>query len=137
MPRAKRVNVERRQAPAFMAKADEFAEAARSSLQAGRKDAAVLEAIHAAISATDAVTCALAGTRSTDPDHARAADLLEETGPRGDVANHAKQLRQLLSNKNAVEYESRRTTSREAADAVKRAERFVDWARGLIAASRL
>ena len=137
MPRAKRVNVERRQARAFLAKADEFVAAARSSLEAGRRDAAILDAIHAAISATDAVTCAFAGTRSTDPDHARAADLLEEIDPMGDVASHARQLRQLLAKKNAVEYESRRATSKEAADAVKRAERFVEWAQDLVAAAKL
>lgn len=137
MPRAKRIDVERRQAGAFLAKADEFVEAARSSLEAGRRDATVLAAIHAAISATDAVTCALAGTRSTDPDHSRAADLLEEVGSKGQIANHARQLRQLLASKNAVEYESRRATAREATDAVKRAERFVEWAHGLIAPAKL
>ena len=119
MPRSKRIDVERRQARAFLTKSDEFLAAARASKEAGRNDAAMLEAIHAAISATDAVTCALAGIRSTDPDHSRAADLLEEIGPKGEVATHARQLRQLLANKNVVEYESRRTT---AAGSVRLAE---------------
>jgi hypothetical protein len=60
-------------------------------------DAAMLNAIHAGISATDAVTIALAGIRSTDPDQARAADLLDEvaTGP-GEARTTARKLRQLL-----------------------------------------
>jgi hypothetical protein len=35
-------------------------------------------AIHAAISGTEAAAIALAGVRSTDPDHQRAGDLLDE-----------------------------------------------------------
>ena len=101
-------------------------------------DAAMLDAIHAAISAADAVTVALAGQRSADPDHGRAADLLDEVGGRSsEVRAHARQLRQLLGRKNAVEYESRRATAREAADAVKRADRLVAWASGVVEAAKL
>jgi len=97
----------------------------------------MLDAIHAAISAADAVTCALAGVRSTDPDHSRAADLLEEIGPKGEVASHARQLRQLLANKNAVEYESRRTRAGEVSDSLKRAERLTEWASRVVTAAKV
>lgn len=137
MPKGKRVRLDRRQAGAFLTKATEFLEAANASALAGRRDAAMLDAIHASISAADAVACALAGVRSTDPDHSRAADLLEEIGPKGEVATHARQLRQLLAKKNAVEYESRRTKAAEVKDSLKRAERFVEWARGIVAAAKL
>jgi HEPN domain-containing protein len=136
MPPGKQIAVDRRQSRAFITKAEEFLEGARASSEAGRNDAAMLDSIHAAISATDAVTCALGGIRSTDPNHARAADLLEEIGPKGEVASHARQLRQLLANKNTVEYESRRATARETADALKRAERFVSWASDVVVAAR-
>jgi hypothetical protein len=53
----------------------------------------MLNAVHAAISATDAVCVALAGRRSEDPDHQRAADLLQEIGGKsGDVTNSVKQV---------------------------------------------
>jgi hypothetical protein len=39
-----------------------------------------LNAVHAVISAADAVCVALSGRRSADPDPQRAADLLEEIG---------------------------------------------------------
>jgi hypothetical protein len=98
----------------------------------------MLNAIHAAISAADAVTVAVAGIRSADPDHLRAADLLQEVGGGpGELANHSSQLRELLSRKNVVEYESRRATLREATDAVKRAERLVTWARQVLKDARL
>jgi hypothetical protein len=45
VPRGKRVNVERRQARAFLTKSDEFVAAARASKEAGRNDATMLEAI--------------------------------------------------------------------------------------------
>jgi HEPN domain-containing protein len=134
--KGKRVKVERTQARSHLEKAEEFLAAADSSLESGRHDAAMLDAIHAAISAADAVTVALAGVRSTDPDHARAADLLEEVGPSGDVARHARQLRQLIARKNVVEYEARRSRATEASDAVKRARRFVGWARTVVEAAQ-
>lgn len=53
-------------------------EEARAAAAAGRSDAAMLSAIHAAISAADAVTVALAGRRSADPDHQAVADLSDQ-----------------------------------------------------------
>ena len=47
----------------------------------------------------------------------------------------ARQLRALLARKNAGEYESRRATAKEAADAVARATRLVEWARGVVRTS--
>ena len=76
MARGKTAQVRRNEAPLYLDKAVQFLEQGRSGLDAGRNDAALLDAIHAAISATDAVTTALAGVRSTDPDHQRAADEL-------------------------------------------------------------
>lgn len=126
---AKVVRTARSQAALYLGKAQEFGSEARAALEDGRHDAAMLNAIHAAISAGDAVAVAIAGVRSADPDHQRAADLLTDAA-RGssEIANRAKQLRTLLQKKNLVEYESRRATAKEAADAVERAERLVRWA---------
>src|SRR5262249_45968941 len=68
--------VYRRDATQHLGKAISFIEAAEAELEAGRADAAALCAIHAAIAAADSVTVALAGQRSTDPDHQRAVTLL-------------------------------------------------------------
>ncbi|HEX9823143.1 MAG TPA: HEPN domain-containing protein [Actinomycetota bacterium] len=127
--RRKTVQVRRQEAPQFLGKAAQFADAARSSLESDRRDAALLDSVHAVISAADAVTAGLAGVRSADPDHQRSLDLLEEVvGSSAAVRVHVRQARTLLAKKNVVEYESRRATAREAADAVARAERFVAWA---------
>ncbi len=115
----------------------EFRDAAARELSDERYDAAMLAAVRAVISANDAVTAVLAGIRSTDPDHKRAADLLEEvSGGSPEVRAQVRQLRELLARKIVVEYESRRATKREALDASNRADRFVAWAQEVVDRAR-
>ena len=57
---------------------DQFVKAAQSELERKRYDSALPNAVHSGISSTDSVTTALFGRRSTDPDHDRPVDLLEE-----------------------------------------------------------
>jgi hypothetical protein len=80
----------------------------------------------------------LAGVRSVDPDHQRAADLLEEVaGSAAEGRERARQLRALLARKNAVEHESRKASAKDARDGVESAARLVDWAEAFIATARL
>jgi len=136
--RRKTVATRRSEARLYLAKAKQFSAEATAAMNGSRNDAAMLNAVHAAISATDAVCVALAGRRSTDSDHQRAADLLQEIGGTSrDVTNSVKQVRMLLAKKNVVEYESRQASAREASEVVKRADRFVEWASRTIEAARL
>jgi HEPN domain-containing protein len=136
--KGKTAQARRGEAKLYLDKAVQFIEQARSGLDSGRNDAALLNAIHAAISGTDAATVALAGVRSVDPDHQRAADLLEEVAASAaEGRERARQLRALLARKNAVEYESRKAGAKDARDGVERAARIVDWAKDLIAKARL
>ncbi len=128
----------RSEARLYLAKAQQFSAEAIAAINNSRNDAAMLNAVHAAISATDAVGVALAGRRSTDPDHQRAADLLQEVGGRSrGIVSHVRQLRMLLAKKNLVEYESRQASAKEAREAVQRAERIVRWASQTIEAAQL
>ncbi len=127
--RSRTVITSRGEAPLYQAKAEQFVEQARIALESSRHDAALLNSIHAAISAADAVAVALSGRRSADPDQQRAVDLLEEVGGGSEsITIHARQLRALIAKKNTVEYESRRARAKEAAEAVARAVRIVEWA---------
>lgn len=138
MAKGKTTQVRRGEARLYLDKAVQFIEQARSGLDADRNDAALLDAIHAAISSTDAATVALAGVRSTDPDHQHAADLLEEVaGSAPEGRERARQLRTLLARKNTVEYESRKASVKDARDGVERAGRIVDWAKDVLAKARL
>ena len=138
MAKGKTTQVRRGEARLYLDKAVQFIEQARSGLDADRNDAALLDAIHAAISSTDAATVALAGVRSTDPDHQHAADLLEEVaGSAPEGRERARQLRTLLARKNTVEYESTKASVKDARDGVERAGRIVDWAKDVLAKARL
>jgi len=138
MARGKTAQIRRGEARLYLEKAIQFSEQARAGLDAGRNDAALLDAIHAAISGTDAATVALAGVRSIDPDHQRAADLLEEVvASAQEGRERARQLRALLARKNTVEYESRKASMKDARDGVERADRIVDWAKEVLAKARL
>jgi hypothetical protein len=130
--RRKTLSASRAESNLYLAKGTQFLEEAMTAVREQRHDAAMLNAIHSGISAADAIAVALAGRRSADPDHQRAVDLLEDVLPIPEP-KHVEQLRLLLAAKNAMEYESRRATAKEATDAVKRASRVVEWARTLIA----
>ncbi len=134
----KTVAVPKAEARLYLGKAEEFLAEAAAALAGNRHDAAMLNAIHAAISAADAVTAGLAGRRSADPDHQRAADLLQQIAAGSDeIGTWVRQLRTLLAKKNAVEYESRKATPREARDSVERADRVVSWAREVVQRAKL
>jgi uncharacterized protein (UPF0332 family) len=136
--RRKTVVVSRAEARLYLEKTEQFLQEGRSALERSQYDAAMLNAIHAAIGASDAVTAVLAERRSADPDHQRAVDLLEEVAwQSGEIKARVRQLRMLLAKKNVVEYESRRATAKEAADSMERAERFVRWASEIVRRARV
>jgi HEPN domain-containing protein len=119
--------VRREEAYSYLGKADEFLESANRALAAGLWDAAGLGAVHAAISAADAVMVFRGGIRSAEQDHRVARDLLEEiVGPEAKpVLRH---LSAVLAKKNLVEYEQRRLKEKEAIEMVAHARRFLSWA---------
>lgn len=127
MAKGKVVEVPRRTASLHLKKGREFLDEAQVALDRLAYDAALLNAIHAVIAATDAVCVAYAGRRSGDPDHQRAGDLLLEVigAP---ARSQLVLLRTLLAKKNLVEYESRRASRKEGLEGVKKATRFVGWA---------
>lgn len=133
----KTVQIGRKQAKDYLSKAEQFLQAALRARGSAMHDAAMLSAVHAAISAADSVTVALAGVRSADPDHRRVVDLVQQVVGSGRRSERAKQLDQLIAAKNSVEYESRRATAKDADQAVKRAERVVLWAREEVERARL
>jgi HEPN domain len=122
----------------YAGKAREFLAEAEDALGSERFDAAILNAIHAGISSADAVSVALAGVRSSDPDHDRAIDLLKEVASgSSELPTKARQLQHLLQRKSTVGYQSRRATRHEADDAVTRARRLVEWAERQVALAKL
>lgn len=119
------------QVRSYLSKAEEFAEAAVSDLEAGRNIAATSLAIHAGINAADAVCGARLGQRAAGQDHEQVLALLSQAGPDGVAL--AKDLRRLLPLKTKAEYDPDDVAPAVAAKAVERAQRCVDIARRVAA----
>ena len=124
--RGRTKNVTAAQVRAYAGRADEYAAAAASVLQAGRYIAATSLAIHAAINAGDAVCGARLGQRAAGDDHDQVLVLLRQAGRDG--ADVAADLRRLLPLKTKAEYEPDEIAS-VATKAVERAQRCTIVAR--------
>jgi HEPN domain-containing protein len=113
----------------FLKKAQEYLAAAEDSLAAGRHTPAAGDAIHAGISAKDAIVTALTGTTSKGKNHAAAAgELKQALGRRSDTAAAERTFRELISAKSDVEYGVALVTVAKAEPLVRRARTLVDLA---------
>ncbi len=113
----------------FLKKAQEYLAAAEDSLAAGRHTPAAGDAIHAGISAKDAIVTALTGTTGKGRNHAAAAgELRQALGKRSDTAAAERALRELISAKGDVEYGVALVTVAKAEPLVRRARTLVDLA---------
>ena len=115
------------QVRAYAGKAEEYAAAAASELDAGRCVAATSLAIHAAINAADAVCGARIGQRAAGEGHDQVLVLLRQAGKDG--AEIESELRRLLPLKAKAQYEPDDIAPTVAAKAVERAERCILVAR--------
>ncbi len=121
-----------RKSHVYLRKSTEFLRAAEASLSGGDWNAAGLGAVHAGISAVDAVTTWMLGERSRDADHERSSQLVRRTGL-DDADDRAEQFVRLIRDKNLIEYEAREYEAHEAEVATKRARRLVAWADSVVA----
>lgn len=113
----------------FLSKAQEYLAAAEDSLAAGRHTPAAGDAIHAGISAKDAIVTALTGTTTKGKNHATAAgELKRALGKRPDAPDAERALRELISAKSDVEYGVALVTVAKANPLVRRARTLVDLA---------
>ena len=119
--------VEHAKSAIYLRKADEFGAAMVQAAAAKNWNAVGLNAIHAVISATDALTSFHLGKRSRSQDHEDVIVLLREL-PLEDVSAKASQALEVLRLKNRVEYEARLFEEDEANVVQLRAERFLAWA---------
>lgn len=134
MPRPKRTKpVSGAQVRAYAGKAEEYADAAASEIEAGRCIAATSLAIHAGINAADAVCGARLGERAAGEDHDQVLTLLRQAGPDGTKVE--KELRRLLPLKTKAEYEPDDVAPGVATKATERAQRCVAVARTVAAGS--
>jgi hypothetical protein len=116
-------------ARAFLRKAEEYLASAEDNLVAERYTAASGDAIHAGISAKDAIVTALTGATRKGKDHAAAAkELRAALGTRAEAPAAEKALRELIGAKGDVEYGTALLTATKAGPLVRRARLLVDLA---------
>lgn len=112
----------------YLKKAREFADAMEAALEGNQWNAAALAAVHAAISAGDALLAAFVGVRSAEQDHRHIVTLLaDHLGECGDQA--ARHVQRAIARKNLVEYEERLVKEADAlqmAEHVRRLLRLVE-----------
>jgi HEPN domain-containing protein len=132
--KTKRKSVAQDNAGKYLSKADEYLRTSNSAIANGDYHAAGLNAVHAAISANDAVTVFHGAVRSSSEDHRDAANLLREIAPPGaeDWEKQATRLGRIIAQKSTVAYGFTTITSKDAEYLVQQAERFVHWARGVV-----
>jgi len=117
------------QARAFLRKAKEYLAVAQDSLELERMTAAAGNAIHAGISAKDAIVILLTGATIKSSDHQQAVKELRAAlagKPEGAPCERA--LRELIGAKSDVEYGVFMIEQPKAAALVRRAQMLVDTA---------
>ena len=117
----------------YLQKADEYLASARDNLDLERATPAAGDAIHAGISAKDAIVTMLTGATSKAKDHAKSArELRTALGTRSEAASAEKALRELITIKGDVEYGTTLITLAKAGPLVRRAQALVDLANQIV-----
>jgi HEPN domain-containing protein len=120
---------QRNHAKAFLKKAEEYLASAEDNLAADRHTPAAGDAIHAGISAKDAIVTVLTGASRKAKDHAAAAkELGQALGHRSEAAAAEKALRELVSAKGDVEYGVALVQKAKAEPLIRRARTLIELA---------
>jgi len=119
--------IERREYKTYLKKASEFYDMMLQAKKRGKWNAVGLNAVHCAISSSDAMLVFYAGIRSISDDHLAVIDLLSNSIKLPDVKSKRETLRKILVQKSIIEYEDRDFTQKEALEILKLTERFYSW----------
>ena len=119
--------IERGEYKTYLKKASEFYDTALHAKERQKWNAVGLNAVHCAISSSDAMLVFYAGIRSKSDDHLSVIDLLFSSVRLPEVKSKCETLRKILVKKSLIAYENRDFTQREALEILKLTERFYTW----------
>ena len=119
--------VERSSYKDFKFKATDFYHGIAVAQQASLWHTMGVVAVHATISIGDALTTNYLGMRSTADDHRLAKEILLKIQIEA-MEQYANVYGRIVAKKNAITYERRSFTQKEALDIAKQAQRFYEWA---------
>jgi HEPN domain-containing protein len=108
----------------YLTNAENSLKVSKIALKEGAYDAAVMNAVHGAINALDALTTYFLGKRSSGQ-HANPPTLTKSIFTPQKQGDIEKQYKSLISLKNASEYQPDMMNSKEAENSVKAAERIL------------
>jgi len=112
----------------YLKKAEELMETAKDAYIKERWNATVINCIHSAISASDALLVFFKEIRSAGDSHEDVISLLRTLGfDKDEINNKTRQLQRLLGIKNTAEYEEKIMSQQDADSSLKDTERFVGW----------
>ena len=124
--------VDRSTARVFWIRALQCAAMMEEALNRRQWEAAGVNAVHAAISANDAVLSALRGLKPASADHKDAARVLMSQLKDEDAQKAGKRLGVIVAKKSRVEYDDKRFTEKEARSIIFDTRRFLEWAKSII-----
>ncbi|MFA4874662.1 MAG: hypothetical protein WC956_06880 [bacterium] len=122
---------DKRDSENYMKRSMELRQSMRNNLVLENWNALVIDAVHAVISANDALTVALAGVRCTSSNHLDAVELLKQSISK-ELQPDIARLARVISIKSHVEYGPSLVTRTEAEKIAKDAERFIDWTESVL-----
>jgi len=122
----KTVHVEKNDYKIFLKKAKDFHDIVLKARDTENWTAVGLNAVHCAISCSDAMLTFHLGIRSVGEDHMQAVDLLTRL-PQAVEGEQASTFKRIIAKKNLIAYDNREFRQPEATDVLKLAERFYRW----------
>jgi len=117
----------------YLKKAEEYFDAMNDQFDKQNFNACVLNAIHCAISSSDALTVFFKGVRHAGEKHEDVIRLLLDLDLDENIlTSKTRQLSNLLSIKNQIEYEEKLSSDKGAEIAKNNAERFFGWVKEVL-----
>lgn len=117
-------SVDPSKAPNYIIKSEELLETANDSLNNGRYNGIVINAVHSSINALDALTAKFKGKRGSD-DHTEVLSLVKGILSSPEYDEIKKQFVFLINKKNISEYQPDLMGPKDASEAIKWAKRIL------------
>ncbi len=116
----------------YWKKAQDFYQGMLTANNDGNWNSLVLQAVHCAISATDALLVKKKGIRCSSKDHFDIIELLKTSIDDKEINKYAGSLAKIINFKHLVEYEDRMVMEKEAYDIFLKTDRYYNWVKSKI-----
>ena len=113
----------------YLKKAEEFYMVMLYAEKSEYWNAVGLNAVHCAISISDALLVKFSGIRSIDSDHKAVVEIMKQKLNLKEIDNKLSGLMRILSKKSLIEYDNTVFSKNDAVETMKQSERFYTWAR--------